>query len=172
MTRNVLLLASGLALGITVPARAQAGSPLDALPTIGVHVIGVSSVATNAGIDSVDLRQRVERQLRRAGFEIAGVAELARRPETPRLVVNLGFFTTRDSSGVYSVLLELVELVQLKRNGLETHAVGWSEQALGISSIAQSVESTREATAALVDLFLSQSRRATLGGPAGGRGPQ
>lgn len=57
--------------------------------------------------------------------------------------MKLGFFTT-DSSAVYSVLLELVHL---KRNGFETHAVGWSEQALGIAPRGRAGDATREATA-------------------------
>lgn len=168
MLSRVAMAAGVLGLSVATAAAGQARSPFDDLPSLGVHVVGVTTAAARAGVDSSDLHRRVERQLLRAGFRVAGTAELAERPETPRLVVNLGFFTT-DSSAVYSVLLELLELVHLKRNGFETHAVGWSEQALGIAPRGRSGDATREATAALVDLFLTRARVATRAVGAGGR---
>jgi hypothetical protein len=152
------------AAAITAPGVAQtapAPSTLSRLPAVAVHVVGVSSEAAAAGVDSADLRRRTERQLARAGFEVASPADLARRPDTPRLVVNLGMFRTRDATAVYSALLELVELVTVKRNGIDTHAVDWSEQLLGIAPVGESAEATRNAIAALVDLFVTQSRGAT-----------
>lgn len=167
MSKRIAVATGLLGLSVTTAVAGQARSPFDDLPSLGVHVVGVTAAAARAGVDSSDLHRRVERQLLRAGFRVAGAAELAERPETPRLVVNLGFFTT-DSSAVYSVLLELLELVHLKRNGFETHAVGWSEQALGMAPRGRSGDATREATAALVDLFLSQARAAHR--PVGGGG--
>lgn len=168
MLERIAVAAGLLGLGIATTAPGQARSPFDDLPSLGVHVLGITVAAARAGVDSGDLHRRVERQLLRAGFRVAGAAELAERPETPRLVVNLGFFTT-DSSAVYSVLLELLELVHLKRNGFETHAVGWSEQALGIAPRGRSGDATRKATAALVDLFLSRARSANRSVGGGGR---
>ncbi len=158
-----LALATALAVG---SASAQSETPLDrgSFPVLSVHVVGVTELAAGLGVDSAGLRRQVERQLVRAGFRLADPVEREIDPEIPRLVVNVGLFTTRDSSTVYSILLELVELVRIKRNGLETHAVNWSEQVLGIAPRAESGSATRGATAALVDLFLKRTQATTVGG--------
>jgi hypothetical protein len=168
MTGRLLALAAGLSIAMAPALNAQTKTLLDDLPVVGVHVIGVSPVAAGVGVDSVDLRQRLARQLTRGGFRVPSQAELEEQPNIPRLILNIGLFTTNDSSSVFSVVLELLELVQLKRNGLETHAAGWSEQVLGISPVGESADATRGAAAALVELFLAQSRAASTAAGAGG----
>jgi hypothetical protein len=161
MTVRSLPVLLALAAAIPAPLAAQARTPFDELPVVGVHVVGVPPAAARAGLDTADVRQRVERQLTRGGFRVASARDLAGRPDTPRLVVNVGFFTTGET-GVYSVQLELLELVRLRRNGLETHAVAWSEHALGAAPLAAAAGATRAAASALVDLFLAQAREAAL----------
>jgi hypothetical protein len=170
MKGRSLALAASVSIAMAPAIHTQTKTLLDDLPVVGVHVIGVSPVASGVGVDSVDLRQRVVRQLTEGGFRVPSQAELDEQPEIPRLVLNIGLFTTSDSSSVFSVVLELLELVQLKRNGLETHAAGWSEQVLGISPVGESAGATRGAAAALIELFLAQSRAASSAVGAGGGG--
>lgn len=168
MSGRVLTILFGATIAAATGAAAQTRVVVDDLPVLGVHVIGVTAAAAGVGVDSVDLRQRIVAKVTRGGFRVPSQAELEERPEIPRLVLNVGLFTTRDSASVFSVLLELVELVQLKRNGVETHAVGWSEQVLGIAPVRESSEAARDATAALLDLFLAQSRTMALASGAPG----
>lgn len=146
------------------PAAAQSLRPAD-LPSLGLHVVGVTDAAAAAGLDSSSVRRKVQAELTDAGFLILTPAELAVFPDTPRLVFNVGILTTRDSTAVFSIQLELVELVQVKRNGIETHAVGWSERAIGLSSLRELQSATQRAVSHLLGLFLAASREAPAAGP-------
>jgi hypothetical protein len=163
MRHRASVLLAGLALLSSRAAAAQGVALLRELPTLGVHVVGVTAEATALGIDGTDLQRRAEAKLRAAGFEVPAPAELAIHPETPRLVVNIGVFTTRDSNAVYRVGLELLEEVQLMRNGLATHAVGWSEQILGLTPAIRSGDAARQAVDRLIGVFVAESRQAMLG---------
>jgi hypothetical protein len=147
----------------TISLHAQETALLRELPAVGVHIVGVTPSAAKLGIDSVDLQRRSEQTLRAAGFVVPAGAELREHPETPLLIVNLGVFTTPDSNAVLRVALELLEPVQLMRNGLATHAIGWSEEVMGFGPAVESAAGMRAAVDHLLEMFLSQAREATLG---------
>jgi hypothetical protein len=163
MINRLLALAVAVVVSGTASLHAQGTALLRELPAVGVQIVGVTPVAAALGIDSTDLQRRSEKKLRAAGFVVPAGEELMAHPETPLLVVNLGLFTTRDSSAVFRVALELMEQVQLMRNGLATHAIGWSEQLMGFGPAARSAAATREAVDELLEMFLTQAREATLG---------
>ena len=163
MITRFLALTVAVIVSGTASLHAQGAALLRELPAVGVQIVGITPAAAALGIDSTDLQRRSEQKLRAAGFVVAVGADLLEHPETPLLIVNLGLFRTRDSSAVYRVALELMEQVQLMRNGLATHAIGWSEQMIGFGPAMRSAAATRAALDQLLEMFLSQAREATLG---------
>jgi len=142
------------------PASATAQHQLfDRLTNVGIHVVATPESAIRLGIDSVALREHLEGRFREAGLGVRTSAELAARQETPRIVVNVGALTV-DSAYFFSVILELLEPVEIKRSGAEIYGYNWSRQILGAAPLSSAIRATWNAVDQLTNSFLESRRRA------------
>jgi hypothetical protein len=150
-------LTASLVIAFHLPAQAQR-QVFDRLTNVGVHVVGVPPVAKQLGVDSVALRQNLERRLQDAGFGVLTGARLAEFQETPRVVVTVSALTV-DSAYFFSITMELLERVALKRSGAETYGYNWSRQALGAATLEEALKATNGAVDRLTTDFLEARRR-------------
>jgi hypothetical protein len=115
------------------------------------------------------MRLALEGKLQENGIRIRSGTGLAAVQETPRVLIDVGALTI-DSAYFFSVSLELIEPVRLKRSGVEHYAVSWQRQVMGAAPLSSAAAATWEAANRLLGAFLEARRRTTLSdaGPATG----